>query len=58
MVGGGGEEPVDKHFEVAIPPSCNYPANRLSVRSLPVNQFCTWTNQRKMSGVLLHLKTE
>ena len=37
--GKRGTEPVDKHFEAAIPPSCNYPGDHLSVKSLFVNQF-------------------
>ena len=34
----GGKKPP------AIPPSCNYPADHLSVRSLSVNQFRAWEN--------------
>ena len=37
--GGGGERACRQTFEAAIPPSCNYPADHLSVRSLSVNQF-------------------
>ena len=41
--GKEGRETVDKHlrplFPAAIPPSCNYLAEYLSVRSLSVNQF-------------------
>ena len=35
----GEREPVDKHLRPAIPPSCNYSADHLSVRSLSVTQF-------------------
>ena len=37
--GKGGERACRQTFEAAIPPSCNYPADHLSVRSLSVNQF-------------------
>ena len=39
--GGGGERACRQTFEAAIniPPSCNYPADHLSVRSLSVSQF-------------------
>ena len=37
--GGGGERACRQTFEAAIPPSCNYPADHMSVRSLSVNQF-------------------
>ena len=36
---GGGERACRQTFEAAIPPSCNYPVDHLSVRSLSVNQF-------------------
>ena len=39
--GKGGERACRQTFEAAIPPSCNYPADHLSVRSLSVNQFRT-----------------
>ena len=38
----GGETACRQTFEAAIPPSCNYPADHLSVRSLPVNRFGGW----------------
>ena len=38
---GGRERACSQTFEAAISPSCNYPADHLSVRSLSVNQFCT-----------------
>ena len=37
--GKAGERACRKTFEAAIPPSCNYLAEHLSVRSLSVNQF-------------------
>ena len=37
---GGGERACRQTFEAAISPSCNHPADHLSVRSLSVNQFC------------------
>ena len=37
--GKGGERACRQTFEAAIPPSCSYPADHLSVRSLSVNQF-------------------
>ena len=37
--GKGGERACRQTFEAAIPPSCNYLAEHLSVRSLSVNQF-------------------
>ena len=37
-------------FEAAVPPSCNYLAKHLSVRSLSVNQFCTWVTPGKFYG--------
>ena len=36
---GRGERACRQTIEAAIPPSCNYPADHLSVRSLSVNQF-------------------
>ena len=39
--GRGGERACRQTFEAAISPSCNHPADHLSVRSLSVNQFCT-----------------
>ena len=38
--GKGGERACRQTFEAAISPSCNHPADHLSVRSLSVNQFC------------------
>ena len=37
--GKGWERACRQTFEAAIPPSCNYLAEHLSVRSLSVNQF-------------------
>ena len=37
-------------FEAAIPPSCSYLAEHLSVRSLSVNQFRAWVIPGKISG--------
>ena len=55
--GRGGGKRCRQTFEAAIPPSCNYPADHLSVRSLSVNQFFTRVSKLpgklKMSGVLL-----
>ena len=36
---GSGERACRQTFEATIPPSCNYLAEHLSVRSLSVNQF-------------------
>ena len=47
--GRGGERACRQTFEAAIPLSCNYPADHLSVRSLSVNQFCTWVTPRKIN---------
>ena len=61
--GGGGGEHVDKHPEAAFPPSCNYPADHLSVGKIVICQLISrvsksWENYQEMSGVLLRLKTE
>ena len=37
--GKGEERACRQTLEAAIPPSCNHPADHLSVRSLSVNQF-------------------
>ena len=37
--GGGGERACRQTFQAAITPSCNYPSDHLSVRSLSGNQF-------------------
>ena len=60
---GGGGEHVDKHPEAAFPPSCNYPADHLSVGKIVICQLISrvsksWENYQEMSGVLLRLKTE
>ena len=60
---GGGGEHVDKHPETAFPPSCNYPADHLSVGKIVICQLISrvsksWENYQEMSGVLLRLKTE
>ena len=47
--GGGGERACRQTFEAAISPSCNHPADHLSVRSLSVNQFCTWLTPGKIN---------
>ena len=44
-----GERACRQTFEAAIPPSCNYPADHLSVRSLSVNQFRAWVTPRKIN---------
>ena len=49
-VGKGGERAWRQTFEAAIPPSCNYPADHLSVRSLSVNQFRAWVTPGKING--------
>ena len=36
---GGGGEHVDKHPEAAFPPSCNYPADHLSVGKIVICQL-------------------
>ena len=36
---GGGGEPVDKHPEATFPPSCNYPADHLSVGKIVICQL-------------------
>ena len=46
----GGERACRQTFEAAIPPSCNYPADHLSVRSLSVNQFRAWVTPGKING--------
>ena len=46
--GGGGA--CRQTFEAAIPPSCNYLAEHLSVRSLSVNQFRAWVTPGKING--------
>ena len=48
--GGGGERACRQTFEAAIPPSCNYGANRLSVTSLSVNQCRAWVTPGKING--------
>ena len=47
--GEGGERACRQTFEAAIPPSCNYSASHLSVRS-SVNQFHTWATPGKING--------
>ena len=49
--GGGGGRACRQTFEAAIniPPSCNYPADHLSVRSLSVNQFRAWVTPGKIN---------
>ena len=54
---------MDKHPEAAFPPSCNYPADHLSVGKIVIYQLISrvsksWENYQEMSGVLLRLKTE
>ena len=44
-----GERACRQTFEAAIPPSCNYPADHLSVRSLSVNQFRVWVTPGKIN---------
>ena len=61
--GEGGGQPVDKHPEATFPPSCNYPADHLSVGKIVICQLISrvsksWENYQEMSGVLLRLKTE
>ena len=52
--GSGGERACRQTFadwfEAAIPPSCNYLAEHLSVRSLSVNQFRSWVTPGKING--------
>ena len=48
--GKGGERACRQTFEAAIPPSCNYLAEHLSVRSLSVNQFRAWVTFGKING--------
>ena len=36
---GRGWEPVDKHPEATFPPSCNYPADHLSVGKIVICQL-------------------
>ena len=47
---GKGERACRQTFEAAIPPSCNYPADHLSVRSLSVSQFRAWVTPGKING--------
>ena len=47
---GKGGRACRQTFEAAIPPSCNYPADHLSVRLLSVNQFRAWVTPRKING--------
>ena len=47
---GRGERACRHTFEAAIPPSCNYLAEHLSVRSLSVNQFRAWVTPGKING--------
>ena len=47
---GRGERACRQTFEAAIPPSCNYLAEHLSVRSLSVNQFRAWVTPGKING--------
>ena len=49
-VKGRGERACRHTFEAAIPPSCNYLAEHLSVRSLSVNQFRAWVTPGKING--------
>ena len=46
--GGGGA--CRQTIEAAIPPSCNFPADHLSVRSLSVNQFRACATPGKLTG--------
>ena len=48
--GGGGERACRKTFEATLPPSCNYLAEHLSVKSLSVNQFHAWVTLGKING--------
>ena len=48
--GGRGERACRQTFEAAIPPSCNYGADRLSVTSLSVNQCRAWVTPGKING--------
>ena len=48
--GKRGERACRQTFEAAIPPSCNYLAEHLSVRSLSVNQFRAWVTPGKING--------
>ena len=50
--GGGGrrERACRQKIEAVIPPSCNYPADHLSVRSLSVNQFRACVTPGKING--------
>ena len=45
----GGKRACRQTFEVTILPSCNYPADHLSVRSLSVTQFRTWVTPEKIN---------
>ena len=52
-LGGGGERrerACRQKIEAVIPPSCNYPADHLSVRSLSVNQFRACVTPGKING--------
>ena len=56
-------EPEDKHPVATFPPSCNYPADHLSVGKIVICQLISrvsksWENYQEMSGVLFRLKTE
>ena len=46
----GGKRACRQTFEAAIPPSCSYPAEHLSVRSLSVNQFRARVTPGKLTG--------
>ena len=48
--GKGKERACGQTFGAAIPHSCNYPADHLSVRSLSVNQFRAWVTPGKING--------
>ena len=47
---GGGGRAFRQTVEAAIPPSCNYPAEHLSLGSLTVNQFRAWVTPGKING--------
>ena len=47
---GGGGGACRQTIEAAIPPSCNFPADHLSVRSLSVNQFRACATPGKLTG--------
>ena len=48
--GKGKERACRQTVEAAIPPSCNYPADNLLVRSLSVSQFREWVTPGKING--------